>query len=337
MQTPITITESLQKQNIVFIDTRAPVEFEEDHLPNAINVPILDNQERAIVGTIYKKVSQEKAIEVGIEFYKNKIKEIMAAVEPLKKKTLIVYCWRGGLRSKTIAALFEIEGYSVFQLTGGYKAYRAYVRQALNTYNLVPKLVTLYGLTCTGKTALLKQFSNSVDLEAFAGHRGSMYGGIGIKQNSQKRFENLLFQKLEQLKNEQYILVEGESKRIGDVFIPEFFYSAMEQGIKIRITRSMENRMKAAAEEYCDTEEKREEMRRITKSMRRISNKTKEEILIALDKKEYGQAWKILFTEYYDPLYNHSLDKLEYASLIENDDEKKTVERFTKRDLPFHS
>ncbi|MEK6920937.1 MAG: tRNA 2-selenouridine(34) synthase MnmH [Nanoarchaeota archaeon] len=330
MPPQITIQEALQKQkteNTIFIDTRAPIEFEEDHLPNAINVPIINNQERVIVGTIYKQVSQEKAIDVGMGFYRNRIPIIMKAVEPHKDKTMIVYCWRGGLRSKTIAALLETEGYTVFQLAGGYKAYRAYVREKLNNYTIKSKVITLYGLTCTGKTALLKHFQNSIDLEECAGHRGSMYGGIGIQQNSQKRFENLLFQKLEQRKEEKYILVEGESKRIGNIFIPEFFYHAMESGIKIKITRSLEKRAQAGAEEYCDTEEKQEEMRRITKLIRqRMSNKTKEDILIALDKKEYEKAWTLLFTEYYDPLYDHYLEKQKYVATIENDDEKKAVE-----------
>jgi tRNA 2-selenouridine synthase len=342
----ITITEALAKKDAVFVDTRAPIEFEEDHLPHAINVPIINNQERIIVGTIYKQVSQEKAIDVGMGFYRNRIPIIMQAVEPHKNKTMIVYCWRGGLRSKTIGTLLETEGYTVFQLTGGYKAYRGYVREKLKNYVIRPKLITLYGMTCTGKTALLKEFPNSIDLEECAGHRGSMYGGIGMQQNSQKRFENLLFQKLEQLKEEKYILLEGESKRIGNVFIPEFFYHAMESGIKLKITRTIDKRAQAAAAEYCDTEKKQEEMRRITKLIRqRMSNKTKEEILIALDKKECEKAWKLLFTEYYDPLYNHLLDRLEYAAIIENDDEKKAVEEIKEivkithpnSSLPLHS
>ena len=323
MVTQISIHEALQKQkagNVLFIDTRAPIEFEEDHLPHAINVPIINNEERAIVGTIYKQVSQEKAIDVGMGFYKNRIPQIMNAVELHKDKTIIVYCWRGGLRSKTIASLLEGAKFTVFQLTGGYKSYRNYVREALANYKLTSTLVTLYALTCTGKTVLLKEFSNSIDLEAFAGHRGSMYGSIGIKQNTQKRFENLLLQKLEELKEEKYILVEGESKRIGNAYIPDFFYTAMEQGIKIKIERSLDERSKAGAQEYCDTEEKQEEMRRITKHIhQRMSNKTKEAILIALDKKEYDVAWKILFLEYYDPLYNHYLDKQAYCAVLQND------------------
>lgn len=332
MPQKISVKEALQKkEDAIFIDTRAPIEFAEDNLPNAINVPILNNEERAIVGTIYKQVSQEKAIDIGMEFYKNKIPTIMNAVEPYKEKTMIIYCWRGGIRSKTIAALLEAAKYRVFQLEGGYKAYRAWVKETLNNYHLPQKPIVLYGLTCTGKTLLLKQFSNSIDLEALAGHRGSMYGAIGLQQNSQKRFENLLLQRLEQLKEEKYIIIEGESKRIGNVFIPHFFYSAMEHGIKIKIERAMEKRMTAAVEEYCSSEQYVEEMRQITKRIhQKMSNKTKEAILISLDKKDYATAWKLLFTEYYDPLYSHSLDRLQYDGIINNDDEKKAVEEIKR-------
>lgn len=327
MPQKITIKEALQKQEAIFIDTRAPIEFAEDHLPNAVNVPILNNEERAIVGTIYKQVSQEKAIDIGMEFYKNKIPTIMKAVEPYKNKTLIIHCWRGGLRSKTIAALLENAQFNVFQLEGGYKAYRMWIKEMLDHFQLKQKLIILYGRTCTGKTALLKQLPTSIDLEALAGHRGSMYGGIGLQQNSQKKFENLLLQRLMQLENNEHLIVEGESKRIGNVFLPKFFSDAMEQGIKIEVVRSMEKRASAAAEEYCSSESNVEEMQRITKRIHKgMSNKTKEEILINLDKKDYEKAWKLLFTEYYDPMYDHLLKKLEYATRIKND----SVEEGTK-------
>lgn len=117
----LTVAEALKKaeqEKVIFIDTRSPKEFEEDHLPNAINVPILDNEERAIVGTLYKQVSQDKGLEVGMSFYQKKIPSILKAVEPHKNKTLIVYCWRGGLRSKTITELLASGQYNVFQMQG---------------------------------------------------------------------------------------------------------------------------------------------------------------------------------------------------------------------------
>ena len=328
----IEITAALQEKNAVFIDTRSPKEFTEDHIPNAINVPILNNEERAIVGTLYKQVSQEIAIERGMEFFGKNLPSIISAANQQKNKTMIIYCWRGGLRSKTVTSLLESLNYKVRQLKGGYKAYRAHVKEKLEKYHIKPKIVVLYGLTGTGKTELLQKSVNSIDLEAMAGHRGSVYGGIGITQNTQKKFENLLLQKLEELKEEKYILVEGESKRIGDIFIPEIFFKAMENGIKIEIRKPFDERVAFSVATYCNTEEKRKEFLRITKELRKnITNKTKETILDALEKGDATTALATLLKEYYDPLYSHYLDQLKYDATISNakaDDAKKRLQRF---------
>lgn len=174
-------------------------------------------------------------------------------------------------------------------------------------------------------------FKCKVDLEGFAGHRGSVYGGIGITQNTQKKFENLLLQKLEELQEEKYILVEGESKRIGNVFIPALFFSAMEAGIKIKVEKSFEKRVAYSVATYCNTEEKRKEFLEITKQLRRnITNKTKDIIILALEEGDTTTAIGTLLTEYYDPLYNHYLEQQEYSAIIENDDERKAVEKMKK-------
>ncbi len=329
----ISIREALQKyqEGALFIDTRTPKEFAEDCLPCAINVPILNNEERVIVGTLYKQVSQEKAIDVGMDFYKKNIPSILKAVEPYKEKTLIIHCWRGGLRSKTIAALLESLHYTVYHPQGGYKAYRTYIQEMLATYNLKPKIVVLYGLTCSGKTALLRQFPNAIDLEELAGHRGSMYGGIGITSKTQKNFDNNLLQQLEKLQDKKYILVEGESRRIGDVFIPDFFFTVMQKAIKIRIGRSMQKRVEAAVAEYLNTEEKVVEFKEITTMIRKnMSTKTKQEIISLLDQKHYAKAAELLFTEYYDPMYEHTLKDMKFAASINNDDPKNAVEELKK-------
>jgi tRNA 2-selenouridine synthase len=321
MVATILVEDALTVNNAVFIDTRSPKEFAEDHIPHAVNIPILSNEERAVVGTLYKQVSQDKGLEVGMEFYRKNTPSILAAVEQHKTKTLLIYCWRGGLRSKTIAELFASLGYAVFQVQGGYKSYREYVRKRLSNYTLHSRLIVLYGLTGTGKTELLQHFSHSIDLEALAGHRGSVYGGIGLQQHSQKKFENLLLQRLEALHMQKYIIVEGESKRIGDVFIPEFFFSAMEQGIKILVQRSFDKRIAYSTATYCNTEEKTKEFLAITHNLRKnISNATKQTIITALEKKDVHTALSVLFKEYYDPLYSHYLDTLSYAFRINTDE-----------------
>ncbi len=327
----ISVEEALKLANSIIIDTRTPKEFELDHLPNAINIPLLNNDERAVVGTLYKQKSQNAAITKGFEFFEEKFADIIDQFESFKEETLIIHCWRGGMRSRAVAQMLEPLGYNVLQLEGGYKAYRAFIRGQLEQYKVRPKLVMLHGLTGTGKTKLLKLFSNHLDLEGMAQHRGSLYGGIGLSANNQKNFENLLWQRLEELKNEKFIIVEGESKRIGKCIIPAFFWRAMKDGVRIQTTRSIENRAKAIAAEYFDTKEKIEEAKRITLTLRRnISNKSKKRVVECMDKGKFSEAVTILLNEYYDPLYSHTLKEIHCSYSIATDDVEKAKEKLTR-------
>jgi len=326
----IPIEEAL-KQQAIFIDTRTPKEFEEDHLPSAINLPILSNDERAIVGTIYKQVSQEDAINKGVEFFAQKMPDYIKEVSQYKKKPIILYCWRGGMRSKTITSLLDSLGYNVKQLIGGYKSYRAYVKQQLDNYQLTPKICVLWGLTCTGKTALLQKLPNVIDLEGFAQHRGSLYGALGLTPNSQKRFDSLFLEEINKLNQEPYIIVEGESRKIGDVQIPEFFYKAMLKGTHLHITRNLDLRAKEAVKEYLTSEEILTKFKTITQNLDRLlSNKRKQEILQFIENQQYEDAVKILLTDYYDPLYNHTLKKMNFSYEVNNDEEEKAVEEIMR-------
>ncbi len=321
MPQKITVQEALKLKNAVFIDVRAPLEFEEDHLLDAINFPILSDEERHIVGTIYKQVSQNLAIEKGMGYYQEKIPRLIEFVSQFQGRPLIVYCWRGGLRSKIICDLFESLGYPTYQLKDGYKAYRAMVLEELTNFQLKPKLFVLHGLTCTGKTALLQRLPNSLDLEGLAQHRGSLYGAIGLKPRSQKMFDNLLLQKLKELNPEDFIFVEGESRRIGDLMLPDFLWKAMCSATNVLIFRDLDFRVKEMVREYFLNPLIVEEIKEITKKLWKvISNQRKEEMLTNLEHKEYEPAAEILLTDYYDPLYNHSLKKLTYSFEVKNNE-----------------
>ena len=156
MVTKISITNAFELDNAVLIDTRTPKEYQEDHIIGAISLPILDDQERHEVGLMYKQISQELAIEKGLEFYSKKIPNIVETIKPYKDKTLIIYCARGGMRSGIIASLLESIGMKVYQVEGGYKLFRNYLLEQLNNFKIKPKVYVLHGLTCTGKTDLLK-------------------------------------------------------------------------------------------------------------------------------------------------------------------------------------
>src|SRR3989338_5876993 len=328
----ITITQALLEKNSIFIDTRTPKEYAEDHLPSAVNIPIFSNEERAIIGTMYKQVSKEKAIEKGVELFSQKLPHFMAQINQYKKKQLLIYCWRGGMRSRTVTALLESLGYQVKQIEGGYKAYRQYVREKLHSYQLKPKLIVLWGLTCTGKSGLLKHFPNSIDLENLAQHRGSLYGAIGLQPRSQKQFENLLLQELERLNQEKYIMVEGESRKIGDVQLPEFFYTAMKNGIPIRVQRPLQQRAEYAVERYFNKKEDIENIKQVTQKLWKVISKNhQQEVLHLLEQKHYIDAAKILLEFYYDPLYEHTLNKIEYAFEIHNEIEKNAAEEIKQK------
>src|SRR3990167_729650 len=188
----ISVAQALEKENAILLDARTPKEYAEDHLMGAISVPLLSDQERHEIGIIYKQYSREKAIERGMELFPAKIPSIYNAVKDHCRKTIIVYCARGGMRSGIIASLLESIGFKVLQIEGGYKSFRHYIVDQLYNFQLKPKIICLSGLTCSGKTKLLKQLSNALDLEELAQHRGSLYGGVGLKPHRQKRFENML-------------------------------------------------------------------------------------------------------------------------------------------------
>lgn len=326
----IAVKDALILKNAIFLDTRTPKEYELDHLPAATSVPLLDNEQRAVVGTLYKQVSRDAAIEEGVKFFSKNLPAIMQKVFPLRDKQLVVYCWRGGMRSKIVASFLDALGYRVFQLQGGHKAYRAYVRERLQQFQLKQKVVVLYGLTGTGKTELIKTLQNSIDLEAFARHRGSIFGGIGLQPNNQKNFENLLLQRLEQLRDAHYIIVEGESKRIGNVVIPTFFYKAMEAGVKIKIERSFPLRVAAIVDEYFKDPLMIADVQKITLSLTKLLSKQKKQDVVALiDAGDYTKAVTILLQQYYDPLYQHTIDKMKYELIVDNDDVEEACEKIS--------
>ena len=296
----ISVAEALSLKNALFIDARTPKEYDEDHILGAINVPLLDNQERHEIGIIYKQYSREKAIERGMELFPAKIPSIYDAVKDHQEKSIVVYCARGGMRSGIIASVLESIGFKVLQVDGGYKSFRHYIADRLYNFQLKPKVMCLYGLTCSGKTKLLEKLPNSLNLEELAQHRGSLYGGVGLKPHTQKKFENLLWQRLQQLNHFDYIFVEGESRRIGNVEIPPFLFKAMKNGLNIIIEKDFNLRVEACVQEYFSSQEKVQQIKEITPQLRDvISNQRKQEIISLIEKKEYKEVAAILLKEYY--------------------------------------
>ncbi len=316
----ITIKEALE-DDYIFIDVRTPKEFEEATIPGSVNIPLFSNEERAIVGKLYTKVGQQEAIEKGYEFVQNKLPGLLQDMKKHEGKKIVVFCWRGGMRSKSLCMLLENLGFKVMQLEGGYKEYRRYVIEQLKNYKPKARFIVLYGMTGSGKTKMLKEFINSLDLEELAQHRSSLFGDIGLKPRSQKMFESLLMKRLEELKEKNYIITEGESKKIGNVIIPQTLFNEMQKGIKVKVETSMECRIKNLVECYTSKEDEKikEKIKILSK---RLGNKKTEKMLKLFENKKFEEVAKMLLEEYYDPLYAHTINNQEYALVIKPEEIK---------------
>ena len=299
-----------------FVDVRSPKEFEEDCIPGAINIPLFSNEERAIVGTLYKQVGKDIAIEKGLEIVSSKLPEMINEYKKLKGK-IIIYCWRGGMRSGSITGLLKSMKYDVEQLDNGYKDYRKFVREELEKIKL-PKAYVIYGLTGSGKTDLLQEFGNSLDLEGLAQHRGSVFGDIGLKIRSQKKFESLLLKRLFALKEEKFILIEGESRKIGGIQIPLNVWNQLQSAIKIKLNSPMQERIERLYKEYCRKIKKEIIIQKLKMIEKFMGKKKVDELIQLINENEIKKFIEIILIEYYDKLYKHTVDSKKYEFEITN-------------------
>jgi tRNA 2-selenouridine synthase len=242
------------------IDVRSPSEFVEDHVPGAINLPVLDDAERAKVGTIYKQVSPFNARKIGAALVAKNISLHLTQHFADKEKDYhpLVYCWRGGQRSNSMASVLTQIGWRVTVIEGGYKTYRAYVRDRLEHLPEQFTFKILCGLTGSGKTHILHQMSQRgaqvLDLEALANHRGSLLGEEWdtqpTPQPSQKRFESLLLQQLKNFNSAETVWVESESNKIGQIYLPPSLWEKMKQASSVEIQLPIAARVQYLLQEY---------------------------------------------------------------------------------------
>ncbi len=242
----------------VIIDVRSPAEFAEDHVPGAISLPVLSNAERAEVGTIYVQESRFRARRIGAALIARNIAGYLEGELADKPGGFmpLVYCWRGGQRSGAMATILSQVGWRTAVLAGGYKTYRGHVRARLYDDDWPLKLVLLEGRTGCGKTEILGRLAargvQTLDLEALAEHRGSVFGGLGRNQPSQKMFESRLLATLEALDPSRPIVTEAESSKIGDRMIPPGLWKAMADAPRIALAASLEARARYLASHYAD-------------------------------------------------------------------------------------
>ncbi|WP_322023935.1 tRNA 2-selenouridine(34) synthase MnmH [Burkholderia sp. BCC1977] len=239
------------------IDVRTPLEFAEDHIPGALNAPVLSNEERVIVGTMYRQVSPYEATRVGAAMVARNIArhlDTTFADRPRNWRPLI-YCWRGGKRSGSMTTWFNLIGWQARQLDGGYKAYRQSVCATLGTLPTRFRYIALVGHTGCGKTRLLNALrdegAQTLDLEALASHRGSLLGALpGKPQPSQKGFDSGLVETLGRFDPEWPVFVESESRRIGLVHLPIALIDAFHAGPWVQVDAAHDERIAFLLDDY---------------------------------------------------------------------------------------
>jgi len=294
----------------IIIDVRSPSEFFQGHICNAVNMPLLNDEERAVVGTLYKQTSPEFAMIKGLEIIGPKMKDFASVFFKLKGKRLIVYCWRGGQRSNSIAWLMRTCGLNPIVIPGGYKHYRNHVLDWVNNKYL--KLYVLGGKTGTGKTELLEgldQRSQQIlDLEGLANHKGSAFGHLG--QNAQptdEQFQNNLFHEMIKLNLSRPIWIENESRMVGRLCVPAGIWASLRNGNLINVEISEEERLDHVLSTYgqYDIEDLIESFKKIEK---KLGNLAFNNTLIALQLGDLRTAAKLAFF-YYDKNYGKKLDE----------------------------
>lgn len=330
----------------MLLDVRSPGEYNHAHVPGAYSLPLFTNEERAVVGTAYKQQSREQAIKIGLDFFGPKMRRMVEEVESLVKSqefkagsqegrtknferpalnskiptqnSVLLYCWRGGMRSAAVAWLLGLYGFQVYVLQGGYKRFRQWVfEKVAEPYSL--KIIG--GYTGSGKTELLHELERhaetTIDLEDLASHKGSAFGNIGLpKQPSQEQFENKLAIALHAktydterdanfFKTPYSIWVEDESQRIGTVNIPNAFWQTMRSAPVYFLNIPFEERLQHLVTEYgcLNKAQMIDAIRRISKRLGPMETKY---AIQFLEEENTAESFRILL-QYYDKQYRKAL------------------------------
>ncbi len=333
-------------EDVCVIDLRSPAEFADDHVPGAVNIPLFGDLQRSMVGFLYQQSSPQAAFEKGREFALQGVRELVDAVaettgwcapegdlevhiqricsvglEGLERgleptvlgacppRPVVLHCWRGGLRSRSVVSLLRGLGLNrAVGLDGGYKAYRRQVLDGLAAWK-GPKPIVLRGLTGVGKTLVLRELERqrpgwTLDLEGLAGHRSSLLGMVGLEPCSQKTFDSRLFQALNSGLN-RVLVVEGESRKVGDVVLPAPLWKAMAGGANLWLQASEEYRIQVLMDDYLGKGGERENLRRQLAALApRLPAEL--DLLGLFDRREEPELVRRLLHHHYDPLYQHS-------------------------------
>lgn len=314
------------------IDVRSPAEFAEDHIPGAINCPVLDNEQRIQVGTIYKQVSPFEAKKIGAALISENIARHLRErfLDRPKNWKPLIYCWRGGNRSGSMTTVFRAIGWAAGQLDGGYKHYRSHVVLALEALPLNFQFKVVCGATGSAKTRVLQAIEELgeqvLDLESLASHKGSVLGILPDEpQPAQKWFETLLLERLKTFDPSRPVYVEAESRKIGNLHLPEALIASIRRGECLEIKASLPARIDFLLVDYDYFLSRKPLLLKRLDNLRTLQSK--ETLLRWQDLVNHDQ-WPVLVQEllelHYDPLYQRSQDRnftgLQHSADFSTDD-----------------
>jgi len=297
-------------------DVRSPGEYNHAHIPGAFSLPLFTDDERKVVGTLYKQQGRQKAIKAGLDFFSPRMKQIVEAVEKTvlvynskneQLPSIIIHCWRGGMRSAAVAWLLDLYGFDVYTLVGGYKSFRKWV---LHQFEVDHDFRILGGYTGSGKTEVLKALTNDnhrvIDLEGLAHHKGSAFGGLGQPlQPTQEMFENNLASALI-LRNNEPCWIEDESQRIGAINIPHSLWNTIRNKPVYFIEIPFEYRLQYIVVNY-GIYEKDKLVQAIIRIQKRLGGLETKNSIGFLIEGNITECFRILLN-YYDKQYRKSLE-----------------------------
>ena len=331
LQVPSISAAQAMEGGFQVVDVRSPAEFADGHMPGAVNLPLLGDTERATVGIAYKEKGAAQARLVAMELVSPALPGYLGGLASLarsqpKGRRLAIMCWRGGERSRNVALLLALVGVHVVTVAGGYRAYRKEVLNGLAGWRAAVPVVTLYGHTGAGKSALIRALAGQtaaersataggfrpwvVDLEDLALHRGSLLGGLNQPgERRQKDFDALLWDRLRRPEGD-YLVLEGEGGKIGRVFLPTSVADAIRTGLPVLVRAPLAVRSERILREYAPEGWDHVDRDRFLHSLRLIATRLPRERVVALETAfadgRFTDVVGGLLTDYYDPLYQRS-------------------------------